>query len=116
MAEDQYFLTLCRYVEANPVRAKLVERAEQWRWGGFWRRAHRGAGLVLSTWPLDRPRNWTNLVNAAQSPEELKVVRECVARGRPLGTDPWVQATAERLGLAFTLRGPGRPRKMPNSE
>jgi putative transposase len=57
VAEDHYFLTFCRYVEANPVRAKLVERAEQWRWGGFWRRAHRGTGLPLSRWSLDRPRN-----------------------------------------------------------
>ena len=35
VAEDHYFLTLCRYVESNPVRAKLVARAEHWRWGGF---------------------------------------------------------------------------------
>jgi putative transposase len=116
VAEDQYFLSLCRYVEANPVRAKLVERAEQWRWGGIWRRSHRGAGLALSTWPLGRPRNWTSLVNTVQAPEELQGVRECVARGRPLGTAPWVQATAERLRLTFTLRGPGRPRKMSNNE
>jgi putative transposase len=115
VAEDHYFLTHCRYVEANTVRAKLVERAEQWRWGGLWRRTHREAGLPLSTWPLDRPWNWSSLVNADQAPEELKVVRECVARDCPLGTEPWVQSTAERLRLAFTLRGPGRPRKIPNS-
>ena len=39
VAEDDYFLMLCRYVEANPMRAKLVERAEEWQWCGFWRRA-----------------------------------------------------------------------------
>ena len=35
---DEHFLTLCRYVERNPVRANLVARAEDWRWGGLWRR------------------------------------------------------------------------------
>jgi len=30
VCDDEYFLTLCRYVEANPLRAALVERAEQW--------------------------------------------------------------------------------------
>jgi putative transposase len=35
VAEDGYFLALCRYVEANPLRAKLVKRANQWRWWGF---------------------------------------------------------------------------------
>jgi putative transposase len=113
---DEYFLTLCRYVEANAMRANLVQRAEQWRWGGMWRRAHGGAGLVLSAWPVDRPRNWTTLVNAGLSAEEMRVVRESVSRGRPLGPTGWVNATAQRLGLEFTLRSPGRPRKFPKNE
>src|SRR3989344_1043301 len=29
---NEYFLQLCRYVERNPLRAKLVTKAEQWRW------------------------------------------------------------------------------------
>jgi putative transposase len=57
VAEDDYFLTLCRYVEANPMRAKLVERAEQWRWCELWRCAHRSNDFVLSPWPVERPRN-----------------------------------------------------------
>ena len=38
VAEDDFLLMLCRYVEANAVRGKLVERAEQWRWCGLRRR------------------------------------------------------------------------------
>lgn len=33
---DAYFIQLARYVERNPVRAKLVERAEDWKWGSIW--------------------------------------------------------------------------------
>ena len=29
--EDDYFLVLCRYVEANALRAAMVERAEDWQ-------------------------------------------------------------------------------------
>ncbi len=29
---DEHFLTACRYVERNALRANLVERAEDWRW------------------------------------------------------------------------------------
>ena len=116
VAEDDYFLTLCRYVEGNPVRAKLVQRADQWRWSGFGRRARRKDDLPLSPWPIERPRNWTILVNGELSAEELKTVRMCVSRGRPLGPEAWVEATALRLGLAYTLRGPGRPRKALNSQ
>jgi putative transposase len=116
VAEDDYFLTLCRYVEANALRAKLVERAEQWRWSGLWRRRRGSKDLLLSPWPVERPRNWTTLVNAGLSSEELRGVRDCVGRGRPLGPGQWVQATAARLGLEFTLRDPGRPRRIPNNQ
>ena len=30
--EDWHFLKVCRYVERNPLRANLVERAELWPW------------------------------------------------------------------------------------
>jgi len=116
VAEDDYFLTLWRYVQANPMRAKLVERAEQWRWCELWRRAHRSNDLVLSPWPVERPQNWTTLVNAGLSEEELRGVRDCVGRGRPLGPAHWVLATAARLRLDFTLRGPNRPRKTLNNQ
>jgi len=31
--QEGYYLELSRYIHLNPVRAKLVERPEQWRWG-----------------------------------------------------------------------------------
>ena len=111
VAEDDYFLTLCRYVEANALRARLVERAEQWRWSGLWRRARRSSELPLSAWPLKRSRNWVAWVNRDLNDEQLDGIRISVNRGRPLGPDAWVQRTAKRLGLDFTLRGPGRPRR-----
>ena len=116
VADDEYFLTLCRYVEANPLRAELVEQAQQWRWSGLWRREHHAKGLTLSAWPVTRPRAWAEWVNADISKEQLDDLRECVQRGRPLGPTAWVHATAARLGLGFTLRGPGRPRKSPNNQ
>ena len=32
---DRHFLTVCRYVERNPLRARLVRRAENWRWSSL---------------------------------------------------------------------------------
>lgn len=111
VAEDENFLLLCRYVEGNPVRAKRVERAQDWQWSGLWKRAHRSQSPPLGNWPVERPRNWTKLVNAGLTTDELRHVRLCVRRGRPLGPTPWVLETAARLGLGFTLRNQGRPRK-----
>jgi putative transposase len=111
VADDGHFLTLCRYVEANPLRANLVKRAELWNWSGLARRSRRVSGLVLGEWPVRRPAGWPQRVNAGVPEEPLEQLRECVQRGRPFGSAAWVRKTAAKLGLEFTLRGPGRPRK-----
>jgi putative transposase len=110
--DDRHFLTVCRYVEANALRAGLTGRAEDWPWGGL-RARRRGGGkpFELSRWPVDRPPNWVKLVNEALPEAALAGVRLSVARGRPYGSEQWVKRAADRLGLGFTLRGPGRPRR-----
>jgi putative transposase len=109
--EDRHFLVLCRYVEANAVRAEAVKRADQWRWCGQYVRKNGNLQLKLTSWPVDRPRNWADLLDDPMDEREVESIRTSVNRGRPLGEATWVRRMAERLGLGFTLRDPGRPRK-----
>ncbi|MGB2984404.1 MAG: transposase [Phycisphaerae bacterium] len=111
--EDVHFLTVCRYVEANAQRAKLVKRAEAWRWGSLWVRRSGKSVLQrwLRPWPVDRPRNWLVDVNRLMNEEALQCVRQSITRGVPLGDEPWKAHVASRLGLDITLRPRGRPRK-----
>lgn len=107
---DDHFLTLCRYVERNALRANLVERAQDWTWGSLWHRRQPASTVPLSDWPMERPRNWNQLVNSPQTEDELEAVRMAIKRGRPLGNECWIAKTAERLELESTLRARGRPR------
>jgi putative transposase len=112
--EDRHFLTLCRYVEANPVRAGLVKDAVDWQWNGAHVRRHGSKLLALVDWPVDRPRNWMTLLNDPMGQDQVETLRTSVNRGRPLGEESWVSKMAGRLGLRFTLRGAGRPKKSGN--
>ena len=113
--DDLHFLTVCRYVEANPVRAKLVEKAEAWPFSSLGQRAggpggsNRKPPLILADWPVERPRDWLTKVSRPMRQAELDLLHESVNRGRPFGNDRWVANTAARLGLGNTLRKPGRP-------
>ena len=111
---DEHFLTVCRYVEANAQRAKLVSRAEQWRWASPWVRRHRDSVLsqLLTAWPVERPRNWLAELNRPLSDPAQQAMRRSVARGVPLGGERWRTQVASRLGLERTLRPRGRPRKV----
>jgi putative transposase len=110
---DEHFLTACRYVERNALRAKLVKRAEHWRWGSLYRRLHpttQGKSW-LSAWPLDPPSNWLELVKAVQTDEELAALRHSIQRGCPFGDTSWSNKIVRRLGLEMTLRHQGSSRK-----
>ncbi len=109
---DTHFLTVARYVERNALRAKLVRRAENWRWSSLWRRAQGNPKLTtwLSDWPVDRPWNWIARVNRPETGEELNALRLSVQRGRPFGEEGWVRRMAKRFGMESTLRPRGRPK------
>jgi putative transposase len=109
--DDAHFLTVCRYVERNALRAKLVRRAEAWRWGSLWRwlQSVEPEPRLLSPWPLPRLPNWIARVNELLTDGELANVRRAVQRGRPFGDTSWITATSDRLGLRSTIRPRGRP-------
>lgn len=110
---DSHFLSVCRYIERNPLRAGAVERAEDWRWGSLWRRENGTTEEeeLLSAWPVVLPTRWPSLVNTPQTDAEVAALRRCIRRGRPYGSAEWVQRTAKELGLELTLRPRGRPRR-----
>jgi hypothetical protein len=54
--------------------------------------------------------NWVACINRGLNHEQLDAVRTSGNRGRPFASNPRVQRIAKRLGLEFTLRGPGRLR------
>lgn len=111
--KDAHFLTVCRYVERNALRANLIQRAEEWRWCSLWRFHHGKTDEPprIEPWPVTRPRNWIAYVNQPGTTAEIEAIRRCVQRGAPFGQANWVRRTASLLGLESTLRPRGRPRK-----
>ena len=111
--QDAHLLTLLRYVQRNPLRAKLVAHAGDWPWAAEWVRRHGPADLraILAPWPVVRPRNWARWVDQPQTPAEAEAIRTCIRRSRPLGDATWTPRTAAALHLAWTVHPRGRPPK-----
>jgi putative transposase len=109
--EDEHFLTVCRYVERNALRAQLVRKAQDWRWGSLWRWLQKTEPNppLLSPWPIPRAPNWVQRVNEPLTEQELNRVRLSTLRGRPFGESTWVEKVAKRNNLTSTLRPRGRP-------
>jgi putative transposase len=116
--EDEHFLAVCRYVERNALNARVVERAEDWRWGSLWARCHGSPELkaILSDWPIERPARWMKLVNEPLTEREVEAIQVSIARNRPFGAEEWQDQQAKCLGLLHTLRREGRPRAIDRSQ
>jgi len=109
--QDDHLLTVLRYIERNPLRARLVEGAEDWRWSSLqhWQATSKVSGIDPG--PVPRPENWPQWVNQPLTTSELEDVRHGVSRGTPFGSIVWVSRMAAELGLTANLRPRGRPRK-----
>lgn len=110
---NRYLIQLFRYVERNSLRAKLVKKAENWKWSSFWRRESGSEKQkeLLSRWPIDTPDDYFNLVNMPQTNEEVESLRRCVNKGKPYGNESWAERMISKFNLKSTLRNPGRPKK-----
>jgi putative transposase len=47
---ERYVLTCYRYIEFNPVRARMVSDPADYRWSGYRRNAGGGADAVMTEW------------------------------------------------------------------
>ena len=120
--DDDHLLTVLRYIEANPLRARMVESAGDYRWSSFSRHGLGKADELLDTLPeyeslaktpATRQRRWSAFVHKVPSDEELAAIRRSCSTGLPFGDAAWVEGLAARLGLDLTIRPRGRPRKSP---
>ena len=86
---DISLLRLCGYVERNPTRAGLVRRAEDWDWSSAspWAWEHRRP--PLAPWPIPKPPDWLDILNAPQPADEVDAIRAALRTGRPIGKRLW---------------------------
>ena len=108
---DGHYLTVKRYIEANPLRAKLVKRAEDWRWSSLGIQKVSKPLIELSDGPVELLKNWTKLVNAVAETSQIELLHNSINRGTPFGDMNWKEITVKKMGLESTTRPKGRPFK-----
>jgi putative transposase len=113
-----YFLQCCRYIELNPVRARIVSAPEDYRWSSY--RCHALGthdGLLsahkeyerLGSNPQARQAAYRALFDSEQSAIELERIRTTINQGWPLGSDRFRFETEQALKRAASPPKRGRP-------
>ena len=106
MDEAHLMAAVC-YVNLNPVRARLVSRAEDWPWSSA--RAHLAGvddNLVIVRPVLDRTSCFADLLLQDRA-EDFAALRRSEGSGRPIGTAEFVTGLERSLGRPIARRSPG---------
>jgi len=111
--DDEHTWTAIRYVERNPVRAKMVRHAEDYPWSSA--PAHCGLLADPLLTELDpRPAEeseWATWLEGADDAQVLERLRSRTRTGRPVGSEAFVEKLEGIVGRVLRARKVGRPRK-----
>ena len=106
--DERHLIAAARYVPMNPVRAGLVERAQDWLWSSA--RAHLAGQddeLVTVAPLLERIADFAGLLNGAEDEAAVMAIRRSRSTGRPVGAADWIKAleVSTERSLAAAKRG-----------
>jgi putative transposase len=106
--DEEHLAAALRYVSLNPVRARLVERAQDWRWSST--RAHlRGKddGVTALAPIRDRFPDFADLLASEAEADLFAPLRAAESIGRPLGDDRFLARLERRTGRVLKPRKRG---------
>jgi putative transposase len=122
---ESYVLVCHRYVESNPVRAKLVSRPEDYPWSSY---RHNGLGRkdpllrehatykALGTTVAARRAAYRELFGPGLTDEQVETIRDATRRGWVPGSERFRQQVERALGRRVDPPRRSRPPKAPADE
>jgi putative transposase len=125
VGDDRYLLHCHRYIELNPMRARMVADPADYPWSSHRHHAFGTPAPLITTHPAltrlapdsdERRRRYRALVLEAVAPEETDAIRLHLQRQQFYGPDRFRRAIEAQLGRSLGPRKIGRPRKIVEPE
>ena len=123
--KDEYLLECLRYVELNPVRAKMVKHPKDYAFSSY---AFHGLGkdprglldddamyLSLGKSGQERQEAYRKFLSGEQDEAVVRQIRNSIQAGLALASDHFMAGLRQRVHMARP-RPRGRPRKKENTE
>jgi putative transposase len=113
--DPSYFVNAVRYVELNPVRAKLAARAEDYSWSSA--AGHCGltrdpiVGRIPPFQELPGVKDWSGWLAEGLPSEVLTDIRRNATQNLPCGSEEFIRHLEEVAGRQLRFRVPGRQPK-----
>ena len=115
--DDEYMWAAIRYVELNPVRAKLVRVAERYKWSSAPHHCGlRDDEILTKKRPWQRHAeqiaDWSTWLAEGEQTQQRDVIIKHIERGLPCGAKRFIQKLEKAAGRTLEFRPQGRPVKV----
>ena len=114
--KELYLWSVGRYIERNPVRAKIVSKPDEYRWSSA--KANiidKEMDFIKPIWQDDTEREeYNTFLNNPDKEEDIELIKKSTISGKPIGTKEFLNQIIETLGITINTRAKGRPRKRKN--
>lgn len=119
--DEAYLWAAVRYVERNPVRAGMEQRAENYRWSSAAAHCGNRPDSLLnleSAWSKQFAAidDWSVWLAEGDETEEIQTLRQNVEKGLPCGDASFIRRLGKIVGRQLEYRPQGRPRKGPDEK
>lgn len=110
---DKYLWSVCRYIENNPVRARMVMNPEDYPYSSAKSHITGEANSLLKEPLFDELEmsEYKLLMKSKEREDELEEIRTKTRLGKPLGGDDFMAELAGKLARSLIFRPKGRPVK-----
>ena len=114
--DDPHTWACVRYVERNPVRAGLVDRAEDWPWSSAAAHCGLGGNRLLSPVEMPWPVPDWSVYLADEEAADVATIRRRTTTGRPCGSQPFIERLESALSRCLRPKKRGPKPKQPDKE
>lgn len=109
--DEGHLLATARYIESNPVRARLVKRPGEYKWSSAQAHLEGKDDMLVKVAPLllliD---NWQDFLNTDLKEDEKKIIRSYERTGRPAGCEHFLEKLEKATNRILKKQKPG-PKK-----
>ena len=106
--DEKYLLATVRYVELNPVKAKLCDTAENWKWSSACAHLKGEDDQITEVKPmLNRINDWPSYLSMPNSEALIEDIKKHTSTGRPAGVELFIEKLEAFTGRELKRKKPG---------
>jgi len=114
--DERYTIICARYIERNPVRAKMVKKAVNYGWSSANVHCGKEAKDILGVnvffeYVGELRNTWQEFIEQPDNLNEIAQIKKKTAKGRPLGEESFIKKLEKKVNRVLTMQPAGRPKE-----